>query len=478
MPTDTSTLAAQRNPVELAWQITSSRAKGCTRPIRLVGSVAQVDKATGEIREVYNSDREMDGTLYRPCGNRRESVCPACSETYRRDAYHLITAGVAGGKGIPDTVTGHPAVFLTTSAPSFGPVHSRRSKGRVAEVCAPRGKNTRCPHGNWLACWERHDVDDPRLGEPICADCFDYEGLVIWNAHAPLLWKRTRQRIGRDLARLAGMSERQLRSHVRLTFIKVAEVQHRGATHFHGILRADAATTDGSTAPPPLWCDGVLLRDAFDAATATVWVPCLDPHAAEQANLDGTAKPKVVRWGTQNLARILHLSDSGLSPQAVAGYIAKYATKATDSIGHLDTRIRNTAELDYLQRRLRPHLHRIVATAWALGERQDLIPLKLRHWAHCLGFGGHWLTKSRAYSTTFGRLRADRQTWQRTVKRGELEPLDAWGRPESDDATEVLKAWGYVGTGYKTHAERELALATAARTREYRAAQRAARTAA
>ncbi len=38
-----------------------------------------------------------------------------------------------------------------------------------------------------------------------------------------------------------------------------------------------------------------------------------------------------------------------------------------------------------------------------------LVPLdrlRLRTWAHTLGFPGHWLAKSRAYSTTFGALLA------------------------------------------------------------------------
>jgi hypothetical protein len=29
-------------------------------------------------------------------------MCPACAETYRADTYHLIHAGLVGGRGIPD----------------------------------------------------------------------------------------------------------------------------------------------------------------------------------------------------------------------------------------------------------------------------------------------------------------------------------------------------------------------------------------
>jgi hypothetical protein len=49
--------------------------------------------------------------------------------------------------------------------------------------------------------------------------------------------------------------------------------------------------------------------------------------------------------------------------------------------------------------------------------------------------------------------------------------LDAWGRPEDDQAVIVVVAsWGYVGSGYATEGERWLALSAAARAREQRRA--------
>jgi len=47
-------------------------------------------------------------------------------------------------------------------------------------------------------------------------------------------------------------------------------------------------------------------------------------------------------------------------------------------------------------------------------------------------------------------------------------PLDAWGRPEDDQATIVIASWVYVGSGYATEGERWLALSAAARAREQR----------
>jgi hypothetical protein len=47
-------------------------------------------------------------------------------------------------------------------------------------------------------------------------------------------------------------------------------------------------------------------------------------------------------------------------------------------------------------------------------------------------------------------------------------PLDAWDRPEDDQAVIVVASWVYVGSGYATEGERWLALSAAARAREQR----------
>ena len=43
------------------------------------------------------------------------------------DTYRLIRAGLAGGKGVPESVAIHPCVSVTFTAPGFGPVHTRRT---------------------------------------------------------------------------------------------------------------------------------------------------------------------------------------------------------------------------------------------------------------------------------------------------------------------------------------------------------------
>jgi hypothetical protein len=85
-----------------------------------------------------------------------------------------------------------------------------------------------------------------------------------------------------------------------------------------------------------------------------------------------------------------------------------------------------------------------------------------------LGFGGHWSTKSRRYSTTFTVLRRARVAFAKRRRAKDGVPLDAWGRPEDDDQVVIVASWIYVGKGYETEGERWLALSAAARAREQR----------
>jgi len=157
-----------------------------------------------------------------------------------------------------------------------------------------------------------------------------------------------------------------------------------------------------------------------------------------------------------------------LSAEQVAGYIAKYATKATESFGSgLDRRLTDAEDLERLDK-LPAHVAALVRACWELGRRPELEGLRLRAWAHMLGFGGHWSTKSRRHSTTFTVLRRARVAFAKRRRASGDLPLDAWGRPEDDQAAIVVASWVYVGSGYQTEGERWLALSAAARAREQR----------
>jgi hypothetical protein len=84
-------------------------------------------------------------------------------------------------------------------------VHSRVAQGRLVLPCHPYRQGAVCPHGRRVGCWHRHDPDDPRVGEPLCPDCYDARGQVLWNALAPELWRRTTIYLKRSLARLVGL---------------------------------------------------------------------------------------------------------------------------------------------------------------------------------------------------------------------------------------------------------------------------------
>jgi hypothetical protein len=85
-----------------------------------------------------------------------------------------------------------------------------------------------------------------------------------------------------------------------------------------------------------------------------------------------------------------------------------------------------------------------------------------------LGFGGHFSTKSRRYSTTLGALRRARVGFAVRRRRGDTLPLDVWGRPEEDQTVIVVASWTYLDSGYQTEGETWLARSAAANAREQR----------
>ena len=74
-------------------------------------------------------------------------------------------------QGHPRDRGAHPCVFATFTAPSFGPVHARRIRGHTVLPCRPRRDAAKrvCPHGRDISCPVRHHPGDRRLGRPLCA---------------------------------------------------------------------------------------------------------------------------------------------------------------------------------------------------------------------------------------------------------------------------------------------------------------------
>ncbi|MEU5334487.1 replication initiator [Streptomyces asoensis] len=394
---------------------------GCTQPVRLDGHRVEhaVDTRTGEISRVLHrldSASLPAGNLLVRCNNRRATRCPACAETYRRDTFHLITAGLRGGKGTPATITRHPKVFATFTAPGFGPVHNRPTDRRgTVRACR---------------CGLLHETDAELLGTPLDPATYDYEAAVLWNAHAGMLWRRFSIYLRREIAKRAGLTQRDFANFARVSFAKVAEYQKRGAVHFHAVIRIDGP--EGGDTPPPAWATAELLTDAIGAAAAHSRVdgPVIDGRSHAFA------------FGKQIDVRAIRSADfdggQELTERAVASYIAKYATKGAETAtGALDRPLKFLAELAQLD--ISDHARRLIRTAWTLGMRKELEDLRLRAWAHMLGFRGHFSTKSRRYSTTLGALRTARTEWRRAQAAATTE--------DEPDTTLVLSHWVFAGIG-------------------------------
>jgi hypothetical protein len=178
---------------------------------------------------------------------------------------------------------------------------------------------------------------------------------------------------------------------------------------------------DGPARPhtaPPGWATTAALSAAIRTAAGRTHL---------STPVAGTIAARRLRFGRQ--LDIQHLNTtSGVSDVAVALYVAKYATKTAEATGVVlaplycracgghGTRsgdggrvLRWCRACSGTGRRrgvdlsgLGDHPRALVDTCWRLGGLPALQHLRLRRWAHQLGYRGHVTTKSRTYSTTFG----------------------------------------------------------------------------
>jgi len=96
----------------------------------------------------------------------------------------------------------------------------------------------------------------------------------------------------------------------------------------------------------------------------------------------------------------------------------------------------------------------MISACWTLGARPELEALRLRPWAHMLGFRGHFSTRSRRYSTTLGCLRRARHDWRmrrieaalRNLDRDHLD--DDQGDEDAGESILVIGQWQYRGRGH------------------------------
>ncbi|RBM19126.1 plasmid replication initiator protein [Streptomyces sp. PT12] len=389
---------------------------GCGQPVYLAGYSMVVDAGSGEVLRYFGTVGEPGGRLAVRCGNRRESRCASCSREHAGDTWHLVAAGLGGGKGVPSSVVSHPRVLVTLTAPGFGVVHR-------AGRCVRAGAGV-CEHGRPVGCGGWHADGAGVVGEPLCRGCYDYAAHVLWHAMLGELWSRTVRGVRRALAAAGGVPRSRLGECLRVSFAKVAEYQKRGAVHVHAVIRLDGP--DGPGSPPPAWATGSVLDAAVRAAAGKASVRT--PYAPEVGAL-------TCRWGRQlDVHPILDQSaaDGALSGEAVAGYVAKYTSKSVGDSGGSDHPVRSWADL--VSRRVSGHVRALMAACWRLGAVAELAGLRLRTWCHMLGFRGHVLTKSRRYSTTYTALRGARAAFR--------------SAPAVGGNTVTVSSWRFVGAGH------------------------------
>ena len=358
---------------ELHQEISQAERTGlCRHPVRLKGRIDAIDLATGELRPVYDTATEPGGALLTACGNRRETVCPPCSAVYKRDARQLVRAGLTGGKGIPETVAAHPCVFATFTAPSFGPVHARRMRGHTVLPCRPRRDArtralparprhllprpppSRGPAAGTAAVRPTATTTPPRCcSTPARPTCGAGSSPTCPAASPP--WPGCPSG---GCGRWCGSATSRSPS------TRPAAWSTSTPSSAWTALRCPAATTPTAHRPRP--------SPRTCCATRSARPP---QRSAITADPGGGQLPVRLGFGTQTDARpIRHdpaLPGTGgkLSVQAVANYIAKYATKALDAPGIPARPLRTLADLHAV--RCSRHYQRMITCAWQLGGSPD-----------------------------------------------------------------------------------------------------------
>ena len=202
-------------------------------------------------------------------------------------------------------------------------------------------------------------------------------------------------------------------------------------------------------------------------------------HRRRHHHRPGPGRPAVtLRFGTQTDARpVRHAPDlpgtgRALSVQAVANYIAKYATKALDAPGIPDRPIRSALDLEAL--RCHPHYRRMITTAWRLGGGQ-LTPARpgCASGRTCSATAA---TSSPNPAATPPPSASSAAPAPSTADSNATPAANATpgAAPSTSTVVLVLHTWTYAGTGYTTTPGAELALASAAMARAHRQAATAA----
>ncbi|MGO1737306.1 MAG: replication initiator [Leucobacter sp.] len=337
---------------------------------------------------------EFDESMEVRCGTRRRSMCPSCAALYAGDAKKLLRSGAV------EVEPGAVIVMLTLTAPSFGKIHraantavSPRLASTAQEAWSVRAARSKC------SCGSAHDATSVLVGTAVDPDSYGFAEQADWNASAGRLWNRTATKMGRAFE-LDG----------RLQYAGTAEMQKRGAVHFHLLLRLPLRSIGGLR----------LRRDSSGRIRAR--------EVEKVARMSMTSVAGVERrWGQQIVAEMI--AGPGIAGSRHArrtiGYLVKAVSYAAKDLGN-DV----GAESKHLRRAQSAALRMQCAACERVGRLFSRRCRSPRH--RSFGYAGWPLRRSRGWSAlTFSALRGARSRW----------------REESDDHTAVRASgirWRFV----------------------------------
>ncbi|EUA42073.1 putative replication initiator protein [Mycobacterium xenopi 4042] len=291
----------------------------------------------------------------------------------------------------PRSRGGPPAGVRHADRTQLRPVHTTARAGdKRLRVCRDHhgpGGYRRCPHGKPLWCSTTHGEGDIHVGQPICADCYDYTGHVLFTWHMPELWRRFTITLRRALRRELRASGADPDA-VRVSFIKVVELQARLVPHIHALIRLDPRDSDNCGGPEwqaPL--TATELATIIQQAARTVAVTVTDPSS--------DTATRVIRFGTQVDTQPIENRHAGTDSPAVqedsshgrvlpghrvARYLAKYVTKSLADVGISARRISTEAIADL---DVSDHVRAILTTISQLADRGLA---GVGRWLHTLGY--------------------------------------------------------------------------------------------
>lgn len=162
---------------------------------------------------------------------------------------------------------------------------------------------------------------------------------VVWNHVVGKLWDRTKVRVRRAIGATG-------KSGLRIRYAKVAEYQRRGVVHLHALVRLDGYDPNNPEAilqPPMLIGPNGEVMPMISAHELAQTIEAVAADSAlrtqaHAANPDGW----LITWGHKGIdAKPVRngLPGGELTEQHVAGYLAKYATKATEITGVATNRV-------------------------------------------------------------------------------------------------------------------------------------------